>query len=97
MPDLAALATLLSLLGTLGLDMASLSTAVADHLAFVVVVGAATSIAVTSTRAVTVAASATAAAAAAPTSSRVFVALSISPGVRGLSPICFGFGSLTLS
>ena len=91
MPDLAAFATLLSLPGTLGLDMASLSTAVADHLAFAVVVGAATFIAVT------IAASATVAAAASPTSSRILVAPSIYSGVRGLSLVRFGFGSLTLS
>ena len=81
MPDLAASATLLSLLWTLGLDMSSLPAAVADHLAFAFVVGAATFLAVTSTRAVIVAASTAAAAAtgAAATSSRKLIALAISP------------------
>ena len=80
-PDLAASATLLSLLWTLWLYVSSLPAAVADHLALGFVVGAATFIAVTSTRAVIVAASTTAAAAtaAAATSSRILVALAISP------------------
>ena len=81
MPHLAAPAALLSLLRTLGLDMASLSTAVADDFALAVVVGAATFFAVTSSRAVIVAASTTAAAAtaAAAASSHKLVALAISP------------------
>ena len=73
LPDLAASATLLSLLWTLWLDMLA---SVADHLALAFVVGAATFLAITSTRAVIVAASTTAAAA---TSSRKLVALAISP------------------
>ena len=97
MSDKTALAALLPLLGALGLDVASLSATVAYHFAFVVAIGAATSVAVTSTRAVTTAASTTAATAAAPTSSRVLVSLSISPGVRSLTPVCLGFGTVTLT
>ena len=79
--DLAASATLLSLLWTLWLDMSSLPAAVADDFALAFAVGAATFLAVTSTRAVIVAASTAAAAAtaAAATSSRKPVALAISP------------------
>ena len=97
MSYLTALAALLPLLGALGLDVASLSATVAYHFAFVVSTGVATSVAVTSTRAVTTAASTTAATAAAPTSSRVLVSLSISPGVRSLAPVCLGFGTVTLT
>ena len=91
MSHLTALAALLSLLRALELYVASLSTTVACHFTLVVIIGAATSVAVTSTPAVTAAASTTAATAADPTSSRVLVSLSISPGVRSLAPVCLGF------
>ena len=97
MSDLTALAALLPLLGALGLDVASLSTTIAYHFAFVVTIGAAAFVAVTSTDAVTTAASTTAATAAAPTSSRVLVSLSISPGFRSLTPVCLGFRTVTLT
>ena len=79
--DLAASATLLSLLWTLGLDVSSLPAAVTYHFALAFAVGVATFLAVTSTRAVIIAASTTAAAAtvAAATSSREPVPLAISP------------------
>ena len=97
MSDLTALAALLSLHGALGLDVASLSTTVAYHFAFVVAIGAATFVAVTSTRAVTAAASTTAATAAAPASSRVLVSPPISPGVRSMSLVCLGLRTVTLT
>ena len=56
MSDLTALAALLPLLGALGLDVASLSTTIAYHFAFVVTIRVAASIAVTPTDAVTTAA-----------------------------------------
>ena len=97
MSDLTALAALLPLLGALGLDVASLSTTIAYHFAFVVTIGAAASIAVTSTDAVTTAASTTAATAAAPTSSRVLASMSIAPGVRSLALVCLSFRTVTLT
>lgn len=78
MSGFAASATILPLLGALRFDVATLTTAIADKLPSIVVVGAAAFVATTCTitAASTTAAAATAAAA---TSSRELGALTISP------------------